>query len=319
MIFGRVASSLTLVAFLAVSGFAQDVGGKKVLYIDSYHQGYPWSDGVTAGIQTTIEPTGAVLEIVRMDTKRNNSDAFKKQAAEKVVAKIEEMKPDVVIASDDNAANFVISKHYKESETPFVFCGVNWDASAYGFPCSNVTGMIEVAPAKQLVGYLSKHADGNKVGYLAADNETERKEAAHIKKKFGIDIQESFVTAFDDWKASFAAMQTSVDMLILGVYSGIEGWDDAEANSFVAAETAIPAGAMYDYMGELALLALTKKPYEQGEYAALTALRILKGTKPADIPVAMNKQSDVIVNMKLANKLGVTFDVALLKMAKVIK
>jgi ABC-type uncharacterized transport system substrate-binding protein len=108
-------------------------------------------------------------------------------------------------------------------------------------------------------------------------------------------------------------------MLILGVYSGIEGWDDAEAKSFVAAETAIPAGAMYDYMGDLALLALTKKPHEQGEYAALTALRILKGTKPADIPVAMNKQSDVIVNMKLANKLGVTFDVALLKMAQVIK
>gem|GEM_PF-5859444 len=34
----------------------------------------------------------------------------------------------------------------KDSKIPFVFCGINWDASVYGFPCSNplLIGFLKV-------------------------------------------------------------------------------------------------------------------------------------------------------------------------------
>ena len=54
---------------------------QRVLFIDSYHEGYPWSDGITAGIQGVFEGTNVTLKVHRMDTKRNGSEEFKKKAA----------------------------------------------------------------------------------------------------------------------------------------------------------------------------------------------------------------------------------------------
>lgn len=44
---------------------------------------------------------------------------------------------------------------------------VNWDASVYGYPYRNVTGMVEVAGARKLVDLLKDFVKGGKVGLLA--------------------------------------------------------------------------------------------------------------------------------------------------------
>jgi len=127
--------AVVLIASLLVCGPAL-AAGKKVLFVDSYHEGYAWSDGVLNGVETGLDGKDVELKVIRMDTKRNKTDDFKKAAALKVKAEIESFKPDVVIASDDNAAKFLIVPYYKNSDLPFVFCGVSWDASGYGFPVS---------------------------------------------------------------------------------------------------------------------------------------------------------------------------------------
>jgi hypothetical protein len=78
-----VSSVLGLAMIFVISSMvmAADMTGKKVLFIDSYHEGYGWCDGITAGVQEVITSSGAELKIHRMDTKRNTSDAFKKNAA----------------------------------------------------------------------------------------------------------------------------------------------------------------------------------------------------------------------------------------------
>ena len=80
-------SVLIVLAMLAPVS-AATLAGKKVLFIDSYHQGYAWSDGNTEGIQKVLGGTGAELKIHRMDTKPNGSDEFKTAAAEKAKAVI---------------------------------------------------------------------------------------------------------------------------------------------------------------------------------------------------------------------------------------
>jgi hypothetical protein len=35
--------------------FGKKYNGKKVLFIDSYHEEYAWSDGITRGVQSTLE------------------------------------------------------------------------------------------------------------------------------------------------------------------------------------------------------------------------------------------------------------------------
>lgn len=283
------------------------LAAQKILFIDSYHQGYAWSDGVQKGVEMGLEGKGVELKIVRMDTKRNTDDDFKQAAALKVKSEIEGFKPDVVISADDNASKFVIMPFYKDAKLPFVFCGVNWDASVYGFPYSNVTGMVEVAPVLELLEQLKQYASGQKIGYIAADVLTARKEAESYKSILGIDTVNYYAADFADWKKGFVELQKQVDILLVGNTAGLPGWDgaEAEAEAFVVKNTKIPSGSIEEHMAAYSLIGFVKIPEEQGYYAATTALEILNGKSPKDIPIVTNKDGKLYVNLKIAKNVGV--------------
>ncbi|MDY6952522.1 MAG: ABC transporter substrate binding protein [Thermodesulfobacteriota bacterium] len=308
------------VSLLSVQAFAlaHAYGGKKVLYINSYHEGYAWSDGITAGIQSVLKSTDVQLETVAMDTKRNTSEAFKNEAGLAAKRTIEAFKPDVVITADDNAFKYVIMPYYRDAALPVVFCGLNWDASIYGAPYKNTTGMIEVALIPQLLERLRQYAKGDRIGYLAADVLTARKEGEYYKKLFNLAIQETYVKTFKEWKAAFVEIQKDIDMLIVGNNAGINDWDDKGAAGFAENYTKIPSGAIYNWLMPYSLLGFTKVEKEQGEWAARTALRILDGTSPSDIPVVSNKEGNLILNLAVAEPLGVVFSLSMVRNATII-
>lgn len=297
------------------SAHAQTLTGKKVLLIDSYHEGYAWSDGIVAGAEKAFKGTGVNLKIERMDTKRNGSEEFKKKAGQKVKSVIESFKPDLVIAADDNASKYVIVAFYKNSQLPFVFCGLNWDAGVYGFPYKNMTGMIEVNPIPQLLDQLKPLAKGNRIGLLAADNETSRKEVENYKKAFGISLTSYYAKDYNDYKKGFLELQTKVDMLLMESDGGL--YDDklTELNAFVLKNSKIPSGSSYDFMASRAVISFAKIAEEQGEWAAQAALKILKGAAPSSIPIAKNQKGALIINAKLAQAMKITVPYELVQMA----
>lgn len=313
----RIISLFALVTcFFMINGLnAQSIGGKKVLYIDSYHEGYGWSDGIKQGVQNVFSGTGAELKITYMDTKRNTSEGFKKKAALKAKGLIERFKPDVVIACDDNASKYLIMPYFKDAKTPFVFCGVNWDATVYGYPYKNVTGMIEVTPVPQLLDQLSKLAKGNKIGTLAPELLTARKEVENYRKVFNLNPTDYYAKSFADYKKAFLKMQKTVDVLILLSDGGLYNDKRDELNAFVMANSKIPSGASYDFLAERALISFAKISQEQGEWAANAAIRILRGTSPSAIPIVQNKKGALIINAKLAEKMGVDLPYELAEMA----
>jgi ABC-type uncharacterized transport system substrate-binding protein len=255
------------------------------------------------------------LRIIRMDTKRNPSDEFKKSAALKVKEMIETFRPHVVIASDDNASKFVIMPYYKNARLPFVFCGVNYSADAYGFPYDNVTGMVELPPAIKLIYSLKHFTRITKVGYLAADTLTERKDGEYTKRDVREDFVERYVSTFSQWKREFKRLQDEVDVMIIGNNGGIKGWDDDEARRFAEQNTHIVTGCLLDWLAPLSFLGATRSADEQGRYAAHTALKILNGTSPRDIPIRGNVQANIIINMRIAKKLNKKIPNSFLKIA----
>jgi ABC-type uncharacterized transport system substrate-binding protein len=292
---------------------------KKVLFIDSYHEGYEWSDSIVRGVKNVLGDKYE-LKIVRMDTKRNPSNEFKKKAGEKARQEIDAWKPGVVIAADDNSAEYVIVPFYKDKDLPFVFCGLNWDASIYGFPWKNVTGMIEVSMGTQLIDAMKKFAKGSKKGFLSVDNETSHKEFQNWGSKLNLRFERDVhVKTFEEWKKAFIDFQGRVDMLVLENNAGIQGWNEGEAKSFVRAQTLIPTGCIHDFMAEYCLVGYTKIGEEQGEWSAGAALQILSGKSPKDIPIVANQKGQLYANLGVAKKLNVTFPLATLKAAKVIK
>jgi ABC-type uncharacterized transport system substrate-binding protein len=295
------------VAFVLTSfsgALAAKYSNKRILFIDSYHQGYAWSDGITDGVKEALKDSGVELKVIRMDTKRNKDTAFKEQAALKAKAVIDQYKPHVVIAADDNASKYLIVPYFKDKGLPFVFCGVNWDASIYGFPTSNVTGMVEVNDVMGLVGQLKQFAKGNRIGFIAGDTLTNRNEVENYKNAFNLNVVPYYASDFEDWKKGFVQIQKKVDVLIVYNFVAIEGWNKAEAQNFAIRNTRVPTGTMQEGPMPYAMVGFLKLPQEQGMWAANTALKILDGTSPAAIPVTRNKEGKLMINMKIAQGMG---------------
>jgi len=305
------------ISFLLSLGTSQ-AAKKKVLFIDSYHAGYAWSDGEVQGAKSVIGDKYE-FKVIHMDTKRNSSAEAKKKAGDEAKTEIDSWKPDVVITADDNAAKLVIVPFYKDSDVPFVFCGINWDASAYGFPSKNVTGVLEVSVIKPLLASMQKFAKGSRVGFLGKDNETDRKEADNIEK-LGIQLSVTkFVNTFEEWKTEYTKLQDEADMLIVINNAGISGWDDTEAIKFTREITKIPSGSSHDFIAPFVLINYAKLAEEQGELAAGIAINILEGKSIKDFPIVSNKKGQMYVNLAIAKKLGIQFPLEMLKSAKVIK
>lgn len=292
--------------------------GKRIVWVDSYHEGYEWSDAIGAGIKSVLDGTGAEIKIVRLDTKRNSDSEQIASATEAALQEIESFDPDVVIASDDNAQKHLVVPHFKDTDLPVVFCAVNWDASGYGYPTSNVTGMIEIELIEQLVEHLKLYAKGDRIAYIGPDITTEQKVARIYNERFfGGQMETRFVKTFEEFKETFLELQEKVDMVYIGKDQGIDGWDAAEAEAFLTANTKVPTGARSWWLSPYVLITLAKVGEEQGEWAAQAALRILDGTPVSDIEVVKNKQHRMILNLNLAEELEVVFTPSMLRNAEV--
>ena len=243
-----------------------------------------------------------------MDTKRNKSTDYIQQRALEVKALIEDWQPDVVITADDNAAKYLIKEHYRDHSLPFVFCGVNWTVKEYGFPYSNVTGMIEIAPIEPILQKVqSLQVRHNKAIYIGANTLTEMKNYKRFQQateRLGMTVESRLVDTAEEWLAAYKEAQT-FDFIIMGSKSGISDWD-----THVIQASIVPLGnklsiTNHGWMMPYTMLGYTKIPEEQGEWAANAALSILAGTRPSDIAIVPNRKWDIWSNPELLEAAGI--------------
>lgn len=308
---------------LLLTGPVREAGAAKCLFINSYHQGYAWSDGVERGLRSVLEGR-CELRQFDMDTKRNKGKAYKERIGLAAKLLIESWQPDVVITADDNAAKYVIKPYFRDTETPFVFGGVNWTAKEYGFPCKNVTGIVEVAPIKPMLKRAMSISNGDRLFYLGADTLTENKNLARFQaaaKSLDVSLNFKLVSTVDDWLTAYSEIQSSHDVVIMGSHSGIRDWQ--ARTDHVKAEVAKAARKLsvtnHGWMMPFAIFGMTKVPEEHGEWTAQAALAILGGTPPTEIPVVANRKWDLWVNDQLLAASGINLPRTLRRRAKSVE
>lgn len=290
---------------------------QRIIFIDSYHLGYDWSAGVISGARSILQPSGVKMKVISMDTKRNPSEIYIKKAALQAREKIEQWQPDLIIACDDNASKYLIEPYFKNSSIPVVFCGINWDASVYGYPYKNATGMVEVSMMVELIKELRQYAKGKSIGILAGDVISDRKSVRNYIDKLGINFKHKvFVSNIEQWKKSYIKLQDKVDILIIENSMSIKDWEADQVYSFILNNTHIPTGSVQVNMRPFVLIGFLQVPEEQGRYSAKIALRILAGESPEDIPIVRNKQVITSVNLDLAKKLNIVFNLEFIRNAK---
>ncbi|MDD2815132.1 MAG: ABC transporter substrate binding protein [Thiotrichaceae bacterium] len=304
-----------MLILLCAQSAAEQLTGKRVLYVNAYHQGYPWSDGISNAIQQVLQAKGIQLKIAYMDTKRRATDESKRVSALRIKAQIESFKPDAVIVSDDDPVQYLIVPYFKDEELPFVFCGVNWDASLYGLPYQNVTGVLEVSHLDRAIPLLQAHIRGKRMGFIAGDGFSERRLHEGYEKYLHFKFEQVyFAHNFEEWKQDYLALQNQVDIMLIESSSTVLGWNQQEAKSFVEQHIKIPIIASHEWLAPLMVLGIMKSPQEQGELAAQMVLQILAGTNPKDIPIVANQNDKLYINQTLAKKLGINFSAEVLKM-----
>jgi ABC-type uncharacterized transport system substrate-binding protein len=279
-----------------------------ILYVNSYHQGYPPSDAIMMGIDETLSADSFNVVKMFMDTKRKSDSLSIHRQTQSVLTMIDSIKPDVIIVSDDAAVHYVIQPNQDKLNIPVVYCGVNWSSKAYGLRNDRVTGMLEVLPLPQLLDELKMRYPGiTRMAVLSENSLSENQNKLILDTLYrnaGLVPSYYLVDSFDEWKRAFAVATKENDFLYLPTNGSIKNWSNEEAEQWIAKYIAKPVVTCDDFMMPFCVFGLTKVPEEQGIYVAQTAKWILRGRKVETIREISNVRFETWFNPDLAEKIG---------------
>jgi ABC-type uncharacterized transport system substrate-binding protein len=303
-----LALPLALVALLAAcreSSPKREAGAGRVFYVNSYHRGYGSSDDVMAGLLETLDSGGVTVQTAFLDAKNRPGDLAARSA--QVVEAIRASQPDVLVVSDDAAVQQVVVPHFRHGPLPVVFCGVNWSAEPYGLPTPHVTGMIEVVPILETLEAVREvQPAARRLFVLSEDTLSERSNREHLDpllRDAGWEVEWALVPDYASWKDAFVRAQEG-DVVYLPTNGAVAGWDEANGTAFVREQIRRLVVTCDDFMMPYAVFGATKVAREQGEWAGRSALAILAGTPPGDIPLARNSRTRCLLNADLASRVG---------------
>ena len=301
MVRSRLYASLVLGISVLLPGLSAAAEPSRCLYVSSYHPEYEWDAGIRKGLEPELAGK-CELRTFFMDTKRNKDKAFAREKAAEALVLIEEFRPDVVIAADDNASRYLVEPHLKNGDIPVVFCGVNNSGEPYGYPYRNATGMVEVTPVQPMLRAVRETMPDARNGvFIAADVLSQQRMFERLKRSFAaenVDLQARFVNSQDEWEAVWKT-DVPADFMFIGNPAGIQGWDKQRAQAFVNEHTTRLTLSAWDWLAPMATVTITKVPEEQGEWAGKVAREILSGAAPSMIPVVINRRWHMYVNKPL--------------------
>ncbi len=203
---------------------------------------------------------------------------------------------------------------------PIVFAGV-YDPAAVGVQAKNSAGISARVPMTSLLKYLKKLRAFTKVAIVCSDAEPDSlrqlEELRQFEGQYGFQTVKMAIKRPDEAKS--LSFQGKADAVLVSVSAAAN--EAFEAVVEKAREAKIPVVSQTSGTAERgAVLSLAPSPVEQGQIAARIAARLLRGEKPAAVPLEMPKRVELAVNVKEAGSIGLTvpFDV-LTDATKVIK
>lgn len=305
----------------------EEVDFKRVLVLHSYHPEYVWLEEVNKGILSGLAEERFVpeknieIQYLYMDTKRKSSPEWIAEVSARAKEKIRSWKPDVVIATDDNAQKYVVAP-MKDSGVNFVFLGVNADPLRYEYinsheePGGTITGSIERARFDQTFHLLKRLVpDVHKIAIICDDGATGNSVVNRVLAKardLGIEVVASRqIGDFDEWKNYVKSVQDIADALLVVVYHTLK---DAKGNpvpgdevlNWTIKNSTLPDIGFWSWAVKGGLLCSEAiSGYQQGHYAATVASYVLMGQSPGDFPVDKPQRGESCINMARARMLGV--------------
>ena len=238
-----------------------------------------------------------------------------------VVSDLAKSKPDVIVAW---ATPTVIAVRRAISTIPIVMVSVG-DPVSSGFveslarPGGNITGVSIVTSdlSAKLIGLFTQMVPSmRRIGIVTNSHNPnvalQLRTSEDVARKLGLDAQIVEARTSEEFERGFASLKTAhVDGVVVLSDPVVVEYRKKIAELAIAAKlpTAfqrrenVEAGGLFSYGGNLVI---------QFKDAASYVDRILKGSKPAELPIEQPTQFDFVINTKTATALGLAIPASLL-------
>ena len=300
--------------------YADDLQVFHILYLNSYQQGFAWSDSISEGLTSGLADSGLNTEISYeyMDTKRFARETVFPAFRALLSGKYPRDMFQAVVVSDDNAFDFALSnRNHLFPDVPLVFCGVNNAESPYILNRQNLTGVLEDIDLKGLLRLIVEmHPE---VTYIAGISDATESGALHIEaaaKEITAEYPGIAFVPFQYWTLdelskginelpdTTVAIEFAFHRDKTGTILTLE-----DEERFLHQKIAIPVYTLWDYkLGYGILGGVMTSGKVHGEVAAGMVIRILEGISPDAIPVESHIPYPVIFDFNEMKRFSIKPD-----------
>lgn len=303
---------VTFIIFSILSSnlsYGHGMDNKKILVLNSYHEGYEWTDNIVDSIKSFYknQDENYIVKMEFMDTKMINDKEYIDMLYNIFFKKYRHIKFDVIIASDDDAYQFL--KKYRNtlfSEIPVVLCGLNeWDDFIIT-ESSLFTGTAETLALKETIDLALKLHKNISHVVVTCDETT----LGNFMYKKALEISSLYENQLE-----FHLIQNNKLDSVLEELNKISNEDSivvqagmfknnfqeivpiAEANKIISDTVNLPIYVLWDiFVGEGVVGGVVKSSYQTGEVAAKQALQILNGESIKNMPFITKSPSTIMIN-----------------------
>ncbi len=290
---------------------------KNVLILNSYHQGFKWTDDITRGIITAMDPVRPETRIYieYMNTKWANEARYFKALSRLLAIKYAKTRFDLIVCSDTDALEFLLD-HRDEifGRIPVVFCGVNYfkDEDLQGKPL--FTGVSETADLKESIDLALRLHPGTKEIFVINDNGTPgRKVRDQLEKLVPLyqgKVRFTFAKSANLDKIVTDVAELSPDTLIFYTFfygdPALRFYENIESISRISEHARVPIYGTWDFnLGFGMVGGKLTSGYDQGFGAGAMGLRILKGERVEAIPVVYRNPARYMFDYRQLKRFGI--------------
>ncbi len=298
----RSCITVVLTLILTFGMFANLAAACKVLVVMKNAETYWWNPESKTGIEKVLgdrcDMTYIYLEMLE------NPDGVEAKVQE-AYQTYQQLQPDGVIVVEDDVNSLFVVPYLKDKvDTPVVFAGL-WNPEQYGYPASNVTGVLFRSFMPETVSFLKQLVPSiETVGLLARDEVQSRNALPGIKAL----LEETGLTVLDP------VYSNQKEEIVAYVQQNISQTDAMFVPPILGTETVKAVLEVYpkptfsawrQSIEDGVLCGVVESGEELARLAAEKLAKAMEGTPISDIPIEAPEFGTRVVNVNTMKELGI--------------
>ena len=299
------------------SADARLVGKKNVLILNSYHEGFKWTDDITRGVISALEPVSGETRIFieYLGTKWVNDDLYFRELVQILKHKYSRTRFDLIISSDNDAFDF-LRDHRDEvfGRIPVVFNGVNYFTEKDLAGKTLFTGVSETADLRESLELaLRLHPSVKKIFVINDHGISGRKVKDEIEKLTPLFHGRAQIEFEDNTDLEHILKDVKAlppDTLIFYTFfygdPARKSYENSDCISQISRHARVPVYGAWDFnLGYGIVGGKLTSGYDQGIASGRIGLRILKGERVEDIPPILRSQTHYMFDYRQMERFGI--------------